>query len=198
VAADARFNLGLTYKRMNRDSDAVAAYQQVAHDYPDSELASMARIRIGYIYEDAGDYTKASQAYRDLAASDKGKLGAEAQYLVGDTLLEQKQSGEALLAYDAVGQNFPAETAWVVTAMAKSGELLESMGRDKDALERYERIVKLGGDPTWVAAAQKRMDILRAHLGVPAAKASGKPKTKAKAAAQPKSSGGDGAGEAQP
>jgi TolA-binding protein len=199
VAADARFNLGLTYKRMGRDSDAVEAYQAVARDFPDSELASMARIRIGYIYEDAGDYAKASQAYRDLAAADKGKLGAEAQYLVGDTLMEQKQNGEALLAYDAVGQNFPAETAWVVTALAKSGEVLESMGRDKDALERYERIVKLGGDPTWVDAAQKRMDILRSHLGLaaPAAKApvQAKPKgkTKAKAKAKP-----DNAGEGQP
>ena len=201
VAADARFNLGLTYKRMNRDSDAVETYLQVAKDYPDSELASMARIRIGYIYEDSGDYAKASQAYRDLAGSDKGKLGAEAQYLVGDTLMEQKQNGEALLAYDAVGQNFPAETAWVVTALAKSGEVLESMGRDKEALERYERIVKMGGDPTWVAAAQKRMDILRSHLGMAApvakepAKAAGKAKPRGKA--KPKAAPADAA-EGQP
>ena len=166
VAADAHFNLGMTYKRMNRDADAVTAYQAVAKDYPDSELGDMARIRIGYIYEDAGDSARAEKAYRELAASNKGKLGAEAQYLVGDCLMEQKRSGEAVLAYDAVAQDFPAESGWVVTALAKSGEVLETLGRDKEALQRYERIVKLGGDPAWVASAQKRIDLVRARLGI--------------------------------
>ena len=203
VAADARFNLGMTYKRMNRDADAVTAYQAVVQDYPDSELASMARIRIGYIYEDAGDSVRAAEAYRALAAADKGKLGAEAQYLLGDCLLAQKRNGEALLAYDAVGQAFPAEGGWVVTALAKSGELLESMGRDKDALERYERIVKLGGDPTWTASAQRRMDLVRARLGAAAPEKApkkaatpkpAKPRSK-KAAPKPGAAGADADGD---
>jgi len=180
VAADARFNLGLTYKRMGRDQDAVAAYQAVARDYPKSELANMARIRIGYIYEDAGDYPHATAAYRELAAADKGKLGAEAQYLVGDCLLAVKQSGEALLAYDAVVQNFPAEGSWVVTAQAKSAELLETMGRTKEALERYESIAKTAPDPTWVASARQRIVLLRQRLGLPAEDAVKKPKAAAK------------------
>jgi TolA-binding protein len=179
VAADARFNLGLTYKRMGRDADAVQAYTAVWTDYPGSELANMARIRVGYIYEDAGDYPKAVAAYRALAASDTGKLGAEAQYLVGDCLLAQKQSGEALLAYDAVTANFPAESGWVVTAQAKCGEVLESMGRDKEALQRYEKIVAQGGDPTWVDSAKKRAALLRERI----AAASAPPKKAAPAGA---------------
>lgn len=196
VAADARFNLGLTYKRMGRDADAVTAYQAVAKDYPDSELADMARIRIGYIYEDAGDYAQAAAAYRELAGIDKGKLGAEAQYLVGDCLMSQKQSGEALLAYQAVGQNFPAETGWVVTALAKCGEILETQGKDRQALEEYERIVKMGGDPTWTASAQKRMDLIRQRLGLTApataagASPTAKAKPKARAKAKPKAKAG--------
>jgi TolA-binding protein len=199
VAADARFNLGMTYKRMGRDADAVTAYQAVAKDYPDSELADMARIRIGYIYEDAGDSVRAADAYRALAATNKGKLGAEAQYLVGDCLLAQKRSGEALLAYDAVADAFPAESGWVVTALAKSGELLETLGRDKEALQRYERIVKMGGDPTWVASAQKRMDLVRARLGLPAP--GGPPPHRAKAVkgkAKPKMKVKPKPAEAQP
>ena len=191
VAADARFNMGLTYKRMGRDTDAVQAYEAVWRDYPGSELANMARIRVGYIYEDAGDYAKAIEAYRALAAADTGKLGAEAQYLVGDCLVSQKQVGEALLAYDGVAANFPAEGGWVVTAQAKSGELLESLGRNKEALERYEKIVAQGGDPTWVSSAKKRADLLRQRLSAesatPAAEAPvpKKPASKAKAGAKP-------------
>ena len=164
VAADARFNLGMTYKRMGRDADAITAYQAVIDKHPGSELASMSRIRIGYIYEDAGDLPRAVEAYRALAAADKGKLGAEAQYLVGDCLVAQKQSGEALLAYDAVAQNFPAEGGWVVTAQAKGGELLETLGRNKEALARYEAIVKAGGDPTWVLSAKRRVELLRQRM----------------------------------
>lgn len=173
VAADARFNLGLTYKRIGRDADAVKAYEDVAEKHAGTELASMARIRIGYIHEDRGDYAKAAEAYRALAASDKGKLGAEAQYLVGDCLLAQKKSGEALLAYEAVQSGFPEQSGWVVTALAKSGEILESQGKDKDALERYERIVKLGGDPSWTASAKKRIEQIKKRLAPPAA--GGKP-----------------------
>jgi TolA-binding protein len=183
VAADARFNLGLTYKRMGRDADAVKAYQEVQEKHPGTELASMAAIRIGYIYEDAGDLEKAATAYRALAAVDKGKLGAEAQYLVGDCLLAQKKSGEALLAYDAVQEGFPGESGWVVTALAKSGEILESLGRDKDALERYQKIVNLGGDPSWVSSAQKRMELIRQRMSpavspTPAKASAPKPKAK--------------------
>ena len=190
VAADARFNLGLTYKRMGRDEDAAAAYQAVARDYPSSELADMARIRIGYIYEDAHDYARALAAYRELASLNKGKLGAEAQYLVGDCLLATKQSGEALLAYDAVVQNFPAEGGWVVTAQARSAEVLESLGRDKEALQRYESIARTATDPTWSASARQRSALLRQRLGLPdpaaAPKAAkGKTKTKAKAKGKP-------------
>jgi TolA-binding protein len=186
VAADARFNLGLTYKRMGRDADAVAAYEEVAAKHPDTELAAMARIRIGYIYEDARDYDRAAAAYRALAASDKGRLGAEAQYLVGDTLLAQKKTGEALLAYDTVLNAFPEQTGWGVTALAKSGELLESLGRDKEALERYERIVKVGGDPAWTRSAKKRIELIKARLAPPSTAA---PKTPAPRAGQARQEG---------
>jgi TolA-binding protein len=180
VAADARFNLGLTYKRMGRDADAVAAYQAVVHDYPDSALADMARIRIGYIYEDAGDYPKALEAYRDLAGRNQGPLGAEAQYLVGDCLIDLKQSGEALLAYDAVDQNFAGQGAWAVTALAKGAEILESQGRYKEALARYEKIAATAGDPSWVASARQRIVLMRQRLGLPAQALEPKAKAKAK------------------
>ena len=104
-------------------------------------------------------------AYRELAAADSGKLGAEAQYLVGDCLMSQKRSGEALLAYQDVVDRFASQDSWVVTALAKIGEVEESMGHDPKALAAYQRIVTMGGDPSWVASAQKRMDSIRARLG---------------------------------
>jgi TolA-binding protein len=182
VAADARFNLGLTYKRMGRDPDAVAAYQAVVRDYPDSPLADMARIRIGYIYEDAGDFPKALDAYRDLASRNRGKLGAEAQYLVGDCLIDLKQSGEALMAYDAVTTNFPGQGAWAVTALAKGAEILEAQGRYKEAMARYEKIVQSAPDPSWAASARQRIALMRQRLGLPAETA----KAKRKGASKPK------------
>lgn len=167
VAADARFNLGLTYKRMGRDEDAIRAYREVVEKHPGSELASMAAIRIGYIYEDAQDYAQAIGAYRAVAAMDKGKIGAEAQYLVGDCLLAQKKFGEALLAYRSVQEFFPEQKGWIVTALAKRGELLESLGKDREALEEYAKIVDIGGDPAWVHSAKKRMELIQSRLSPP-------------------------------
>ncbi|HTB21963.1 MAG TPA: tetratricopeptide repeat protein [bacterium] len=184
VAADARFNLGLTYKRMGRDADAVTAYQAVVHDYPDSPLADMARIRIGYIYEDAGDFPHALAAYRDLASRNRGKLGAEAQYLVGDCLIDLKQSGEALMAYDAVTANFPDQGAWAVTALAKGAEILEAQGRYKEAMARYEKIVQSAPDPSWAASARQRIALMRQRLGLPPESASSKAKAKRKGASK--------------
>ena len=164
VAADALFNKGMTFKRMHQDPEAVAAYQQVIQSYPQSPLANMARIRIGYTYEDAGDYAKAIAAYSDLSASDTGKLGAEAQYLVGDCNAEQKKTGEALLAYRQVVDRFKDQPAWVVTALAKIGELEEAQGHDAKALEAYQQIVTQGGDPSWVDSANKRMALIKARM----------------------------------
>ncbi len=162
VAADAQFNLGMTYKRLQKNDDAIKAYDELVARWPESSMAPMARIRVGYIHEDNRDYDKAIAAYQKLAASDPGKLGAEAQYLVGDCYLAQKKSGEALLAYQAVSERFVNEGAWVVTALAKVGELEESLGHDAKALAAYQRIIELGGDPTWVASARKRIELIKA------------------------------------
>jgi hypothetical protein len=79
----------------------------------------------------------------------------------------------------------------VVTALAKSGEVLESLGRDQEALARYQKIVDMGGDPSWVHSAQKRMDLIRARLApAPGSEsptaAAGKPAAKAKPAVKAK------------
>lgn len=190
VAADARFNIGMTFKRMHRDEDAIQAYEKVISDYPGTELANMSRIRIGYIHEDRGDYAKAAAAYRELAAVDPGKLGAEAQYLVGDCLLAQKKSGEALLAYREVVERFQNQEAWVVTAMAKIGEVEEGLGHDLKAMQAYQAIVDKGGDPSWVESAKKRIGLIRARHPEMAQPATGtakpKPKPKSIPAAKPK------------
>jgi TolA-binding protein len=164
VAADAMFNRGMTYKRMHEDAQAIKSYEALVGAYPDGPLASMARIRIGYIYEDSRDFEHAIAAYRDLAAHDTGKLGAEAQYLVGDCYFSQKKEGEALLAYKEVAEHFSGQDAWVVTALAKVGELEEGLGHDDKALEAYEKIRAMGGDPTWVASAKKRIELLKARM----------------------------------
>ncbi len=166
VAADAQFNLGMTFKRTGQDEEAIAAYQRVSQVWPTSPLAAMAHIRVGYIYEDRREFDKAIEAYRALAASDRGKLGAEAQFLIGDCYLSLKKSGEALLAYQQVVTAFPQESSWVVTALAKVGELYELAGKYDKALESYQRIVSMGGDPTWVASAKRRADLVRQRMGV--------------------------------
>ncbi len=203
VAADARFNLALTYKRMGRDADAVAAYQAVIRDYPGSRLDDMARIRIGYIYEDARDFPKALDAYRDLAARDRGKLGAEAQYLAGDCLVSMKRDGEAVLAYDAVAKTFPGQGVWAVTALARAAEILESEGRYRDALRRYETIARTSPDPAWAASARARIVLMRKRLGLPDPAAAPRKKKPARKAARARRRKGPAAhrtptGEAKP
>jgi len=68
--------------------------------------------------------------------------------------------------------------------------VLESLGRDKEALQRYESIARTATDPTWSASARQRSALLRQRLGLPdpaaAPKAAkGKTKTKAKAKGKP-------------
>jgi TolA-binding protein len=185
VAADAAFNRGMAFKRMRRDADAIKAYNDVISRWPESDLANMSRIRIGYIHEDAKEYDLAIAAYRALASSDQGKLGAEALYLVGDCYLAQKKTGEALLAYREVETRFKGQDAWVVTALAKVGEVEESQGQDGKALQAYEKIISLGGDPSWIKSAQNRIEAIRARMPQPAPKA--KPQVKPKPKSKPKS-----------
>jgi tetratricopeptide (TPR) repeat protein len=198
----------MTYKRLNQADEAMAAYRATLAKYPDSPLADKARIRIGYIYEDAHQYPEAIQAYQELAARGSGDLSAEAQYLVGDCHLEQKRVGEAIAAYELVVDRFAGQPAWVATALARLGELYESTGQPSKARLAYQRIVDMGGDPSWTASAKQRLGLLSQRLGpAPAAsptvrkaqakkavakphgKAHHKPKPKAKKKAAPQDQG---------
>ncbi|MES2201089.1 MAG: tetratricopeptide repeat protein [candidate division FCPU426 bacterium] len=164
VAADAQFNRGMTFKRMQKDKDAEEAYAAVIKDYPLSPLANMARIRIGYIHEDAGRFEQAIAAYKDLASHDPGKLGAEAQFLVGDCLVAQKKLELAVAAYQEVADRFKSESNWAVTALARVAELQEQAGQDAKALATYQRIIAGGGNAEWTNAARKRIETIKARL----------------------------------
>jgi hypothetical protein len=75
-----------------------------------------------------------------------------------------KHEKEALAAYARVAADFPTEPSWVVTALAKMGEVHEQMGKPALAIEDYKKIVRLKGDPAWAASARQRIKLCEERI----------------------------------
>ncbi|MDP0947491.1 tetratricopeptide repeat protein, partial [Klebsiella pneumoniae] len=66
LAADARFNKALAYKRLGLDLEAREAYQDVVENYPQTDMAFKAQMHIGYMLQDGRKEAQAAGVYRQI------------------------------------------------------------------------------------------------------------------------------------
>ena len=80
LAADAQFQIGQTWERLEPDS-AIAAYNRVVKQFPDSPRAPAALYKLGLIAEQRGDKEQARIFYQRVTASypgsDEAKLARD-------------------------------------------------------------------------------------------------------------------------
>ena len=101
LAAEALFHVGeFRYHQQKDYKGAAQAYFQAQKQAGRSEIAEKAQHKLAWAYYQLGDYPGAQQTFESqLAGFSQGTLAADAQFMIGECLLKQNKSKEALASY---------------------------------------------------------------------------------------------------
>lgn len=153
LVPNAYYYLGLLYADLNQTDEAQNYLQQLTDQYPDSEYAPEAGVRLGEIRLDQGAYTDAVTAYRAAATNEATPpaLRAQARYGQSRALLQlgRTQDAEALLSTIV-----EAESPGPLRAAAQLGlgRVREAQGRGAAALDLYRRVLRQSDGETGAEA----------------------------------------------
>jgi len=136
------FKLGTTYSRMNRDDDAVAAYQQailLRQDYPEPIN------NLALIHTARGEFEQAELLYRGLLADWPDNY--EAHINIGNLLMDTGRAGEAQYYFRRAVSMRPD----VALPHGRLGSALSSRGRIRDAVAEFKKAIELDAAcyPAW-------------------------------------------------
>jgi TolA-binding protein len=153
LVPNAYYYLGLLYADLDQTDEAQNYLQQLTEQYPDSEYAPEAGIRLGEIHLTRGAYAEAAAAYRAAATNEATPpaLRAQARYGQSRALLQRgrTQDAEALLSTIV-----EAETEGPLRAAAQLGlgRVREAQGRGAAALDLYRRVLRQSDGETGAEA----------------------------------------------
>lgn len=90
------YELGWAWAELGDTKRAVAAFSNLARDYPQSPLAAESQFRVGESWYEAGDYEKSAAAYQDAAAkAENGEIAEKALHKLGWSQLKSNNPASA-------------------------------------------------------------------------------------------------------
>ena len=120
---------------------AIRAYRQVVRRFKSGDCAGKALLRSGKIYTDyLKDPEKGIAAYQELLAKYGGSEQAlDAQFRVGEYLLEKRRYDQAVKAYEQFIYNYPRDekVQQAMMAIARCHAATKDWGKALDAYQRY-------------------------------------------------------------
>lgn len=132
------YKLGWAREKMGQLEPALAVFQRLAREFPQSELADEARYRQGRLLQALG---RPAEAIDVFAAVGAGVFASRAAFGRAESLRVAGRHKEALSAYDNVLKQWPqGETR--IQAQLGRGHSLRALGANQDAVEAYAAVIK--------------------------------------------------------
>ncbi|MBC8111355.1 MAG: tetratricopeptide repeat protein [Verrucomicrobia bacterium] len=123
-------------------------------------LVHKAELKKGKVYFRNKDFTNAGKIFKTLVKDAKDEFGAEAQFLTGDLLFQQKNYKQSLEALFAVNENFSDFAVWRNKAFLLIAENYIAQQEIFQAKATLQSIMDNSEDKETIAAAKKRLEEL--------------------------------------
>lgn len=159
TSADARVALALFLRREGRYKDALEIMRTLTAQYPRNFLFSLEEANL---LKDAGMGPEAIAAYQKLVSNSKaGKYGeanlARAIFGLGESLKGQRQTRQALDAYEQCVANPSVQPEVKIRALLAQGELHDVLGERELALKKYAQVIAADAESSHAQEARKRL-----------------------------------------
>ena len=152
---EALYRLAESYRSLDRDDDALAAYTFQVQTYPDGPLRVNGELRRGAILFDAGKFADAIAPLQIVADKGDGELQQLGKYLLGRSLLAtQKEADGRALLQGLVDQQPPGKLSG--PAAQTLAELDDTQGKYAEALLSWQKAILFSTDPAVKATAAAR------------------------------------------
>jgi len=171
--AIALVNKGFTLGKLNRNEDAISAFDEVVRRFGDStETAMQEKVAIALVIkgftlgklnlnEDAiSAFDEVVKRFGDSTETTMQEKVATALFNKGVKLGELNLNEDAISAYDEIVKRFGDSTETtiqekVATALFNKGFTLEVLNRNEDAISAYDEVVRRFGDSTETAIQEQ-------------------------------------------
>ncbi|HEX2500697.1 MAG TPA: tetratricopeptide repeat protein [Methylomirabilota bacterium] len=175
--AQGLYRIGELSLRLNRPSDAEAAWTTLRRDFPEDALAGPAGLATARLHEQRKQWEPALQLAQSVASM-KGPERSDALLLVGQSALQLRRNAEAAQAYHAVVVETTPASKRYFEGLAGLAAALEAATDKEGASRAYREIVDTSPDPELVRWAKGRLGALEAPAPAPRAAPKAKPKPK--------------------
>lgn len=155
----ALFLLANSYIKTGMETEAVETLKEIIAKYPKREEANNASLLMGNLMYAKNNPQEAISYYSIAVAAKDQTIAAEAQYRLGESLLQRGDTDKAIGIYRSIEETSSGQTVWVQMGYFRLGNIYEQKGNLKYALQAYEKAANIkGGLKELAEAAQKRIE----------------------------------------
>ncbi len=115
-------------------------FNTLSSEYPNTIFAIKARMELASFELARGNYKTAEEIFSEIGKERTDDVGAQAQFLYGETLYEQGKYSEALSAFVRVTNTFGKYPEWKAKAELKIGDCYAKMKNYRKAKRIYKQV----------------------------------------------------------
>lgn len=145
---------------------AFSSVNKAKSDFPNFRLNYEFDLLLGRYYTAEHEYSKGREYFEKVAkhpVATRTESAAMAEWLMGESYLQQKKYQEALLCYQRVESvhDFPR---WKSAALLQSGKCHEMLGNWREAVATYTRCQTEFGETPFASEASQRLKVAHARM----------------------------------
>jgi len=152
---------GIALIEQGKIKEVYANYNKLIAEYPETIFADKAKIELGVLEMARNSYKTAEDVFSEIGNRRKDDVGAKAQYLYGETLLDEGKYNEAISAFVRVKTVFSSFYDWASKAELKIGDVYVKMNKKKKAKKIYSEIYRKHRRDVYGKEAGKKLRRLR-------------------------------------
>ncbi|KAA3613869.1 MAG: outer membrane protein assembly factor BamD [Calditrichaeota bacterium] len=157
-------NLGWCFKRLGENEKALQYFQTFVDKNAVGPERENMSLQIATIKAELGQENEALPVFTTLSKSNNGEIAAEAAYQRGMLLLKKESSESARKAFSLAIKKGSSDNYYRLSSLAQLGAIYEGRRSWKKAIAAYKLLADSASDPTWVAAAQDRMQAIASRI----------------------------------
>ncbi len=157
-------NLGWCYKKLGENEKALQYFQLFVDKNAAGPEQDQMRLQIATMKAELGLEAEAMPVFLALSKNSDGEIAAEAAYQRAMLLLKNENIELARRAFNLAIKKGAADNFYRLSALAQLGAIYEGRKNWKKAVAAYKLLADSASDPTWVAAAQERMQAIVSRI----------------------------------
>ncbi|MCB9502702.1 MAG: tetratricopeptide repeat protein [Deferribacteres bacterium] len=157
-------NLGWCYKRLGENEKALHHFQTYVDKNAAGPDVENMKLQIATLQAEMGQSGKALPVFTALSKSNNDDIAAEAAYQSGMLLLQSENVEAARQAFNMSVKKGARDNYYRLSSLAQLGAIYEGQKSWQKAVAAYKLLADSASDPTWINAAQERMNAISSRV----------------------------------